>query len=299
MCAHPHAVRIRLLCFAMAAALAGGMYALPAYAAASDAPILPAATLPATTVPPTGAAAMSLTVPGLVRDTDALVRGVLVLLLVASVLTWTVWIAKSIELVRARRRLAADLRLLASAHSLQAISELASDAARAIVQALRAEMARSGDLRDPIRAEGLKERATVGLLSVETEQARRMSAGINILASIGATAPFVGLFGTVWGIMSSFIGIARLQSSSLTAVAPGIAEALLTTAAGLAAAVPAVLIYNGFTRSVSGYRSLLADASNAAACLLSLDIERLRTAPAAGTGTGTGTMAYPEAVGAL
>jgi biopolymer transport protein ExbB len=220
--------------------------------------------------------AMNLTVPSLLRDTDALVRVVLILLLAASVLTWTVWVAKSIELARARRRLSADVRALSRAPSLHALPLLISHAGRAVVEALRVEMARAGDLRQPVCAEGLKERATVGLLSVETAQARRMSAGINLIASIGATAPFVGLFGTVWGVMSSFIGIARLQTSNLTAVAPGIAEALLTTAAGLAAAVPAVLIYNGFTRSISGYRTLLADASHAAACLLSLEIERVQ-----------------------
>ncbi len=251
--------------------------------------------------PALGSGAVDLTVPGLIRDTDTLVRTVLVLLLLASILTWTVWVAKSIELSRARRRLAADVRILTGADSLHALPSLSSEAGRAIVGAVRSEMARSGDLRQPMCAEGVKERATVRLLSVETALARRMSAGINIVASIGATSPFVGLFGTVWGIMSSFIGIARLQTSNLTAVAPGIAEALLTTAVGLAAAIPAVLIYNGFTRSVSGYRTLLADASNAVACVLSLDIERLQVAHAnahADTG-GARPVALEETAGGI
>src|SRR6266849_6633069 len=81
------------------------------------------------------------------------------------------------------------------------------------------------------------------------------------LARIGATAPFVGLFGTVWGIMNSFIGISKSHATNLAIVAPGIAEALLATALGLAAAIPAVVIYNVFSRSIAGYRALFADAA--------------------------------------
>ena len=82
-----------------------------------------------------------------------------------------------------------------------------------------------------------------------------------MLATIGATAPFVGLFGTVWGIMNSFIGISKSHTTNLAVVAPGIAEALLATAFGLAAAIPAVVIYNVFARSIAGYRAMLGDAS--------------------------------------
>ena len=82
-----------------------------------------------------------------------------------------------------------------------------------------------------------------------------------MLATIGATAPFVGLFGTVWGIMNSFIGISKAQTTNLAVVAPGIAEALLATAFGLVAAIPAVVIYNVFARSIAGYAALLGDAS--------------------------------------
>jgi biopolymer transport protein ExbB len=248
-------------------------------AVVASAPVAPAAvSQPAVAQSPVDQAAstLDLTVPSLLRDTDTLVRAVLMLLLLASMFTWTVWVAKTIEFVRARRRLTADLSVLTRADSMVTLSVLSSEDARALLGAVHAELARAGDLHDAACAEGLKERVTVRLLSVETALTRRMSAGINAVASIGATAPFVGLFGTVWGIMSSFIGIVRLQTSNLIAVAPGIAEALLTTAAGLVAAVPAVLIYNGFTRSVSGYRAQLANASNAAACVLSLDIEHLQ-----------------------
>ena len=101
-----------------------------------------------------------------------------------------------------------------------------------------------------------------------------MSRGTGVLATIGATAPFVGLFGTVWGIMNSFIGISKSQTTNLAVVAPGIAEALLATAFGLVAAIPAVIIYNHFTRSIAGYKSLVADASALVMRLLSRDLDR-------------------------
>jgi biopolymer transport protein ExbB len=98
-----------------------------------------------------------------------------------------------------------------------------------------------------------------------------------VLATIGATAPFVGLFGTVWGIMNSFIGISKSQTTNLAVVAPGIAEALLATAFGLAAAIPAVIIFNYFARSKRGYLDLVAKASGAVGRLLSRDLDRMRT----------------------
>jgi biopolymer transport protein ExbB len=97
-----------------------------------------------------------------------------------------------------------------------------------------------------------------------------------MLATIGATAPFVGLFGTVWGIMNSFIGISKLQTTNLAVVAPGIAEALLATACGLAAAVPAVIFYNQLTRTMRAYLDLVRGASGAAARLLSRDLDHTR-----------------------
>jgi biopolymer transport protein ExbB len=97
---------------------------------------------------------------------------------------------------------------------------------------------------------------------------------MGVLATIGATAPFVGLFGTVWGIMNSFIGISKSQTTNLAVVAPGIAEALLATAVGLAAAIPAVIIYNHFSRVTKGYLELVSRGSGAAARLLSRDLDR-------------------------
>src|SRR6202034_586161 len=124
------------------------------------------------------------------------------------------------------------------------------------IQAVESELRRSPDLRD---ADGIKERITARFERIEAGVGRRMLRATGILATIGATAPFVGLFGTVWGIMNSFIGISKLHTTNLAVVAPGIAEALLATAFGLAAAIPAVVIYNAFARSIAQYRALFAD----------------------------------------
>src|SRR3546814_481112 len=109
---------------------------------------------------------------------------------------------------------------------------------------------------------------------IEAAGSRRMMRATGLLATIGATAPFVGLFGTVWGIMNSFIGISEAQTTNLAVVAPGIAEALLATALGLVAAVPAVVIYNMFSRAIGGYRALLADAAAEVMRLVSRDLDR-------------------------
>ena len=101
-----------------------------------------------------------------------------------------------------------------------------------------------------------------------------MSRGTGILATIGATAPFIGLFGTVWGIMNSFIGISKAQTTNLAVVAPGIAEALLATAIGLVAAIPAVVLYNMLARYTARCRALIGDAAASVLRLLSRDLER-------------------------
>jgi biopolymer transport protein ExbB len=105
-------------------------------------------------------------------------------------------------------------------------------------------------------------------------ESRRIRLGMGLLATIGATSPFVGLFGTVWGIMNSFIGISKSQTTNLAVVAPGIAEALLATALGLVAAIPAVIIYNHFARVTKGYVELVSRASGSAGRLLSRDLDR-------------------------
>jgi len=127
---------------------------------------------------------------------------------------------------------------------------------------------------DGLERDGIKERIASRLDRLEARFGRRISRATGVLATIGATAPFVGLFGTVWGIMNSFIGISKSHTTNLAVVAPGIAEALLATALGLAAAIPAVVIYNVFARSITGYRALLADATAEVLRLVSRDLDR-------------------------
>ncbi len=157
----------------------------------------------------------------------------------------------------------------------------AGSACGTLVQAAVREGAASAGLAS---AGGVKERAAWRLDRELSAASRRMSAGTGILATIGSVSPFVGLFGTVWGIMRAFIGISRAQTTNLAVVAPGIAEALLATAVGLVAAIPAVVIYNLFARGVAGHRAVLADAVAEVMRLLSRDLDRAGEAGMGRTG---------------
>jgi biopolymer transport protein ExbB len=207
-------------------------------------------------------------------NADIVVKTVMLGLVFASVLSWTIWLAKALALVAARRRLRRGLRTLNEAHSLdQALARLQGPGGDALVfaRAAETELQQSAGALVP---EGVKERIASRLSRLEAAAGRRMIRGTGILATIGATAPFVGLFGTVWGIMNSFIGISKMHTTNLAVVAPGIAEALLATALGLVAAIPAVIMYNMFSRWIAGYRALQADASAAALRLVSRDLDR-------------------------
>jgi biopolymer transport protein ExbB len=202
---------------------------------------------------------------------DFLVQVVMFGLILASMVTWTVGLAKALELRTANRRLDETLGRLRLAESLDAAqTQDGGTPLDAFTAAARQELHRSHGLP----AEGIKERLAALLGRVEAMAGRRMSRGTGVLATIGATAPFVGLFGTVWGIMDSFVSISRMHTSNLAVVAPGIAEALLATALGLFAAIPAVVIYNLFVRAVAGYRAVLAEGSTEVLNLVSRDLDR-------------------------
>jgi biopolymer transport protein ExbB len=233
--------------------------------------------------PPTSAAAQlprDLSPWGMFLSADIVVKAVMIGLAFASFVTWTIALAKTLEIFAAKRRLRSELTALARMSSL-------ADAARKfgerqglgpLVRAAMIELNLSADASDK---EGIKERVASRLERIEAATGRRMTRGTGMLASIGATAPFVGLFGTVWGIMNSFIGISKSHATNLAIVAPGIAEALLATALGLAAAIPAVVIYNVFSRSIAGYRALFADAAAEVLRLLSRDLDREARRPGA------------------
>jgi biopolymer transport protein ExbB len=210
---------------------------------------------------------------GMFINADIVVKVVMVGLVFASLVTWTVWLAKTFELWSAKRKARAGTRVLLEARSLdEADSQLGEgdDAVAKLVRTAVTEVRLSGHAG----GEGLKERISWLLERLEVGAGRRIGRGMGILASIGATAPFVGLFGTVWGIMNSFIGISNAHTTNLAVVAPGIAEALLATALGLFAAIPAVVIYNVFARSIGGYRAQLADAGALVMRLVSRDSDR-------------------------
>ncbi len=210
---------------------------------------------------------------GMFRNADIVVKLVMIGLLFASIVTWTVWLAKTYELWTAKKNALAAVGVLARARTLAEAHEQVGEKAGAVAKLVNTAVLEV-QLSANASAEGLKERVAWLLERFELGAGRRMGRGMGLLASIGATAPFVGLFGTVWGIMNSFIGISNAHTTNLAVVAPGIAEALLATALGLFAAIPAVVIYNVFARQIGGYRALLADAGALVMRLVSRECER-------------------------
>ncbi|KAA0981462.1 tonB-system energizer ExbB [Pseudomonas sp. ANT_J28] len=210
---------------------------------------------------------------GMYQNADIIVKIVMIGLAIASIITWTIWIAKGFELMGAKRRLRTEIAHLKKATTLKEASATATKQgtlANLLVHDALEEMRLSVNSREK---EGIKERVAFRLERLVAACGRNMSSGTGVLATIGSTAPFVGLFGTVWGIMNSFIGIAKTQTTNLAVVAPGIAEALLATALGLVAAIPAVVIYNVFARSIAGYKAQVSDASAEVLLLVSRDLD--------------------------
>ena len=207
-------------------------------------------------------------------NADILVKAVMVGLALASLATWTILIAKSVEFSMLRAKLRGGLRKVSGAKSL-AEAQLALGSSKNVLSSLLhaaiAELRLSQGIPNDT---GIKERAASVFTEIVRAEARRVRVGMGLLATVGASSPFVGLFGTVWGIMNSFIGISKSQTTNLAVVAPGIAEALLATAVGLAAAIPAVIIYNHFSRVTKAYLELVNRASGVAGRLLSRDLDR-------------------------
>jgi biopolymer transport protein ExbB len=219
---------------------------------------------------------------GMFMAADWVVKGVMLGLAFASLITWTVWVAKSLELATARVRARKTLKVIRHAKTLAEATGAVENKGGPAVLMLRMashELQLSEAVIEHTDGGGIKERVSSALGRVESHAGRRMSRGTGALATIGSTAPFVGLFGTVWGIMNSFISISESQTTNLAVVAPGIAEALLATAIGLVAAIPAVVIYNVFARSITAYRHLLADAAAGVERLVSRDLDFRRIPP--------------------
>ncbi|MCK8783587.1 MotA/TolQ/ExbB proton channel family protein [Roseomonas sp. NAR14] len=195
-------------------------------------------------------AAPDLSLVSLFLHADMVVKGVMVLLVLASVACWAIIIEKTVAAIRLRRQ----ARILASVAASGDVSERKEPGLAADV--LRAGLRDWREGRDP--GEGRNEfrtRIERAMRSVLAAEYRRVEPGLPLLATTGAVAPFVGLFGTVWGIMNSFFGIAASGDTSLAVVAPGIAEALFATAIGLVAAIPSVIAYNRLSISLGRIRT--------------------------------------------
>ena len=195
------------------------------------------------------AAAPDFSFLGLFLQADPIVKGVMILLIVASIACWTVVFEKIVRLANARRQAKAFETVVGAGGQLNAEGKgIAGHLLHAGLEAWRDQ--------DPneSRAERREriERAMRGALGLEV---KRLQTGLSLLATAGSTAPFIGLFGTVWGIMNSFSSIAKSQDTSLAVVAPGIAEALFATAIGLVVAIPAVMAYNKLSGDVARVQS--------------------------------------------
>ncbi|WP_295512209.1 tonB-system energizer ExbB [uncultured Sulfitobacter sp.] len=211
---------------------------------------------------------------GMFMAADWVVKGVMLSLLFASALVWVIFAAKIMILRWERGVLRRRYRDLDRSGTLLAAQEKFARKQGVVGQMVRAaqrERACSGE--GAAMKAGIKERVGSEISRIEAGAARRMSLGAGVLANVGSTAPFVGLFGTVWGIMNSFISISESNTTNLAIVAPGIAEALLATAIGLVAAIPAVIFYNILARGMGGYKVMLADAGALVERTLSRDLD--------------------------
>ncbi len=254
----------------------------PALAPESAAPAAPAAAAPEAASGEAGGRTLKSTAPAMKElspwvmfmSADVVVKGVMIGLAFASLMTWTIFIAKTIELTVAKGKLSSALKKIAEARSLSE-AQFALGAKTGILPSFLAAALREARMSAGISSDsGIKERAASSFSEIVRAESRRIRIGMGVLATIGATSPFVGLFGTVWGIMNSFIGISKSQTTNLAVVAPGIAEALLATAIGLVAAIPAVIIYNHFSRMTKSYLELVSRASGVSGRLLSRDLDR-------------------------
>jgi biopolymer transport protein ExbB len=211
-------------------------------------------------------------------NADIVVKIVMIGLLLASIGVWTVLIAKTIELKRARQRALDALAKLSEARGL-AEARLALGGGDRLTGAFLTEATRELKLSsDILSGSGVKDRVASCFSEIERAEALSIKRGTGLLASVGSTGPFIGLFGTVWGIMNSFIGISKAQTTNLAVVAPGIAEALLATAIGLFAAIPAVLIYNHLARQTGAYLEIVSNVSGELLRIVSRDLDRGRHA---------------------
>ena len=188
---------------------------------------------------------------------DFVVKSVMMLLVLMSLLSWAILFEKLITFGGARRRNRHFLRVFRAGDTSLLEQEANDSALGRMWHAAQLELRHFGQHRGSAASADqinrLLQRMALTSSIVQERDLARLGGMMGVLATIGATAPFIGLFGTVWGILNSFAGIATAKSASLAVVAPGIAEALLATALGLFAAIPAVMIFNKFARDINGF----------------------------------------------
>lgn len=198
-----------------------------------------------------------MTVWSLVSEASLLVQAVMLSLVLASLASWYLIVQRSAVLRRSEREARAFLqrfRSTADLAQLQRECGAEADQDAGLQQLFQAGYREYQHLqREPeIASDAVVESVERSLLVAIAEQEERLEKGLPLLATVGSVSPYVGLFGTVWGIMNSFIGLSQVQQATLSTVAPGIAEALIATAIGLFAAIPAVIAYNRFSARVAG-----------------------------------------------
>lgn len=257
-----------LLALAGAAVLVASSPALAQAPAAPATASAPAAATPAATPAAEPAAATEvgghgdITPISMFMEATPVVKAVMIGLILASIFSWTLLIIKLLEFGGLNRksdtfleefrqaRTIADMRKIATdeAYDGNPLADMAAAATEEIELSRQSGLSVTGDDKD-----GALSRAQHAVSAVQAGLAARLSGGQTFLASTGSIGPFVGLFGTVYGIMNSFIGIVQSNTTNLAAVAPGIAEALLATGIGLFAAIPAVIMYNYFNTRISAY----------------------------------------------
>ena len=183
---------------------------------------------------------------------DFVVKGVMLGLLLASIWTWAIIISFRVKVGRTKKAIETFEGDYRRAEDVDAFHRKHAESELPIARVFSAGVAewRRSTAGKTIDREGTRERLATAMGAAVAAEIDRLGDRLNILATVGSVAPFVGLFGTVWGIMRSFTSIAAEQNSSLAVVAPGIAEALFATAIGLFAAIPAVIAYNRFAHAI-------------------------------------------------
>ncbi len=190
---------------------------------------------------------------------DIVVKAVMIGLLLASIWTWAIIVGQWLKLARVVRENERFEREFWKSADIDSFYEAHGRGDLPIAKVLAAGIAewRRSTAGQRVDKDGTRQRLAIALHSAVGAETDRVAARLNILATVGSVAPFVGLFGTVWGIMRSFTDIAGAQNTSLAVVAPGIAEALFATALGLFAAIPAVIAYNRFSFAVNRFEARL------------------------------------------